>query len=93
MYIIKKYSNRKLYNTETSKYVTLNDLETLFKTVENVNVVDMDGNDITGKVMLSVIANKKENAEDIFSLSRILRNGNGLLSSTFVPNNRESFDT
>ena len=87
-----RYS-RKYYSLETSKYVTLNDLETLFKTLPDVNVVDENGNNITGKVMLSVIANKKENAEDIFSLSRILRNGNGLLSSTFVPNNRESFDT
>lgn len=92
MYIIKRYRNRKLYDTQTSKYVTLNDLETLFRTL-NVKVVDENGNDITGKVMLAVIANKKENAEDILALSRILRDGNGLLSSTFVPNNRESFDT
>lgn len=84
MYIIRQHRNRKYYSTETSRCVTLAEMETLFKTVENVNVVDMDGNDITGKVMLAVIANKKENAEDLLALGRILRNGNGLLSSTFV---------
>lgn len=83
MYIIKRYRNRKLYDTQTSKYVTLNDLETLFRTL-NVKVVDENGNDITGKVMLAVIANKKENAEDIFALTLILRKGNGLLSNTIV---------
>jgi len=84
MYIIRQYRNRKMYDTETSSYVNLSQLETLFRTIPDVNVIDFNGNDITGKTMLAVIANKKENAEDILALSRILRNGNGLLSNTSV---------
>lgn len=93
MYIIRYYKNRKMYNTETSRYVNLSQLETLFKTLPDVHVIDSDGNDVTGRVMLSVIANKKENAEDIFALSRILRRGDGLLSNVCVYDDRELFDT
>ena len=93
MYIIRHYKNRKMYNTETSQYVNLSQLEILFKTLPDVSVIDSEGNDITGKVMLSVIANKKENAEDVLILSRILRRGDGLLSNVCVYDDRESFDT
>jgi len=89
MYIIRSYKNRKLYNTETSSYVNLSQLEILFKTIPDVNVIDFNGNDITGKTMLAVIANKKENAEDIFALSQILRKGDGLLTNTFIHDNLE----
>jgi polyhydroxyalkanoate synthesis regulator protein len=92
MHIVKVYKNRKMYCTETSRYVNLSDLETLFRTIPDVNVIDANGNDITGKTMLAVIANKKENAEDILALSRILRKGNGLLSNTNIYDQRESFD-
>lgn len=90
MITIKKYLNRKYYNLETSQYTNLSQLEELIKAGVELKVIDSTGEDITGKVMLSVIANKKENAEDIFALSRILRNG-GLLSNVY--DNRESFDT
>ncbi len=92
MYIIKYYKNRKMYNTETSQYVNLSQLEILFKTLPDVHVIDSEGYDVTGRIMLSVIANKKENAENVLALSRILRFGNGLLSYSDLPE-RESFDT
>jgi polyhydroxyalkanoate synthesis regulator protein len=93
MYIIRYYKNRKFYNTETSQYVNLSQLETLFKALPDVHVIDSEGDDVTGRVMLSVIANKKENAEDVLILSRILRRGDGLLSNVCVYDDRESFDT
>lgn len=93
MYKIRKYKNRKYYSLETSKYVNLNDLEILFRTLPDVNVTDENGDNITGRVMLSVIANKKENAENVLILSRILRRGDGLLSNVCVYDDRESFDT
>ena len=84
MYLIKFYKNRKHYDVQTSKYVNLKEIEFLFKTIDDINVVDFEGKDITGKTMLAVIANKKENVEDIFALSRIIKVGNGLLSNTNV---------
>ena len=39
---IKKYSNRRLYNTETSAYITLDDIVTLIKKELDFKVVDVD---------------------------------------------------
>lgn len=86
MYIIKKYlSNRKYYDTETSKYVNLTDIENLIRNFDDINVVDSSGNDITGETMLAIIANKKENADDIIALEAIIRKGQGLLTNVYIP--------
>lgn len=75
MNIIKMYLNRKLYNPETSQYINLSQLEELIKTNVDVKVIDSTGKDITGKTMLAVIANNKENADDIKGLMHIIRKG------------------
>ena len=80
MYIIKQYKNRKLYDTQRSQYVNLKDIEFLVKTVNDVSVVDHEGKDITGKTMLAIIANKKENEIDVKSLERIIKKNSALLS-------------
>ena len=52
---IKKYANRRLYNTGTSTYVTLEDLATMLKEGENFVVFDAKTNeDITRSVMAVV---------------------------------------
>lgn len=73
--IIKAYRNRKLYNSETSQYINLSQLEELIKADLDLKVIDYNGKDITGKTMLAVIANKKENADDIEGLMYIIRKG------------------
>ena len=53
---IKKYANRRLYNTGTSTYVTLEDLAEMLKTGEDFNVVDAKtGEDITRSVLTQII--------------------------------------
>ncbi|HEY0223357.1 MAG TPA: polyhydroxyalkanoate synthesis repressor PhaR [Pseudolabrys sp.] len=53
---IKKYANRRLYNTGTSTYVTLEDLATMLKDGENFVVFDAKTNeDITRSVMAQII--------------------------------------
>ena len=53
---IKKYANRRLYNTGTSTYVTLEDLATLVKTGEDFAVFDAKtGEDITRGVLAQII--------------------------------------
>ena len=48
---IKKYANRRLYNTSTSKYVTLDDLSQMVKAGDEFVVVDAkSGDDITRSV-------------------------------------------
>jgi polyhydroxyalkanoate synthesis repressor PhaR len=60
---IKKYANRRLYNTGTSTYVTLEDLATMVKAGENFIVYDAKTNeDITRSVLTQIIF-EQENKE------------------------------
>ena len=60
---IKKYANRRLYNTGTSTYVTLEDLATMVKTGEDFVVYDAKtGEDITRSVLAQIIF-EQENKE------------------------------
>src|SRR3954467_14814448 len=60
---IKKYANRRLYNTGTSTYVTLEDLATMVKRGENFVVYDAKTNeDITRSVLAQIIF-EQENKE------------------------------
>ena len=59
---IKKYSNRRLYNTETSAYITLDDIVALIKKEVDFKVVDVDTHsDITPSILTQIIL-EKENA-------------------------------
>ncbi|MCO6051290.1 polyhydroxyalkanoate synthesis repressor PhaR [Mesorhizobium sp. RP14(2022)] len=54
--VIKKYANRRLYNTGTSTYVTLEDLATMVKKGEEFTVQDAkSGEDITHPVLTQII--------------------------------------
>jgi polyhydroxyalkanoate synthesis repressor PhaR len=60
---IKKYANRRLYNTGTSSYVTLEDLATMVKAGEDFEVEDAKtGEDITRSVLAQIIF-EQENKE------------------------------
>ena len=70
---IKKYANRRLYNTGTSTYVTLEDLATMVKAGEDFVVYDAkSGDDITRSVLAQIIF-EQENKE-----------GQSLLPITFL---------
>jgi len=59
---IKKYSNRRLYNTETSAYITLDDIVILIKKELDFKVTDVDTQaDITSTILTQIIL-EKENA-------------------------------
>src|SRR5246500_4888861 len=61
--IIKKYANRRLYNTGTSTYVTLEDLASMVKNGEDFIVYDAKtGEDITRSVLTQIIF-EQENKE------------------------------
>ncbi len=60
---IKKYANRRLYNTGTSTYVTLEDLAAMVKQGENFVVYDAKtGEDITRSVLAQIVS-EQENKE------------------------------
>ena len=53
---IKRYDNRKLYDTETSEYVSLSDIADLVRGGETVEVVDnVTGPDITDQTLTQII--------------------------------------
>ena len=61
--IIKKYANRRLYNTGTSTYVTLEDLAGMVKGGEDFTVVDAKtGEDITRSVLTQIIFEQENKA-------------------------------
>src|SRR5262247_503180 len=63
MVLIKRYANRKLYNTETSRYITLKGIAELIEQGAEVRVVDNEtGEDITN-VALSQILVDNERAQ------------------------------
>lgn len=64
-YVIKRYANRKLYDTRTKRYLTLDEVGVLVRAGEDIHVEDADtGNDLTATVLAKIIAegNKKGNA-------------------------------
>src|SRR6201747_1326017 len=70
---IKKYANRRLYNTGTSTYVTLEDLATMVKDGEDFLVYDAKtGDDITRSVLAQIIFEQESKA------------GQNLLPATFL---------
>lgn len=51
MRVIKRYDNRKLYDTQTSKTVNLGEIADMIRTGEEIQVVDSQGKDITPKIL------------------------------------------
>ncbi|HJZ43074.1 MAG TPA: polyhydroxyalkanoate synthesis repressor PhaR [Hyphomicrobiaceae bacterium] len=58
--VIKKYANRRLYNTETSTYVTLDDLASMVKSERDFVVFDAKtGDDLTHSVLTQIIVDQE----------------------------------
>lgn len=62
---IKKYANRRLYNTRESRYITLDDLAELVKRDEEFVVIDAkSGKDITRSVLTQIIVDEESKGDD-----------------------------
>jgi polyhydroxyalkanoate synthesis repressor PhaR len=58
--VVKKYANRRLYNTETSTYVTLDDLAAMVKSERDFVVFDAKtGDDLTHSVLTQIIVDQE----------------------------------
>ena len=56
MLVIKKYSNRRLYNTETSNYITQDDIVELIKNKTLFKITDVDSKkDITSSILMQIL--------------------------------------
>lgn len=68
--IIKKYANRRLYNTASSSYITLEDLAKMVR--ENVEFQVLDaksGDDITHSILTQIIMDEEANGEQMLPVS------------------------
>src|SRR4030067_269127 len=55
-YVSKRYSNRKLYDTQESRYVTLEELEEMIRAGKEISVVDVStGEDLTSITLAQII--------------------------------------
>jgi polyhydroxyalkanoate synthesis repressor PhaR len=75
--IVKRYANRKLYDTEESKYVTLKDIAGVILSGRQVQVVDnRTKTDITGQTLLqALVETEVEAANHPDALHSIIRAG------------------
>jgi polyhydroxyalkanoate synthesis repressor PhaR len=68
--VIKKYANRRLYNTASSSYITLDDLAKMVR--DNVEFVVFDaksGDDITHSILTQIIMDEESNGEQMLPVS------------------------
>jgi polyhydroxyalkanoate synthesis repressor PhaR len=68
--VIKKYANRRLYNTATSSYVTLDDLSSMVKEGGEFVVYDAKtGEDITRSVLTQIIVEEEQKGQNLLPIS------------------------
>lgn len=67
--LIKRYASRRLYNTESSDYVTLEDIAGFIRAGRNVQIVDLkSGDDLTRQYLLQIIAEHESRGENVLPL-------------------------
>ncbi len=68
--LIKRYASRRLYNTETSDYVTLEDIARIIREGREVQIVDLkSGEDVTRQYLLQIIAEHESRGENVLPIS------------------------
>lgn len=96
--IIKKYPNRRLYDTETSSYITLAEVKQLVLANAEFQVVDAKSNqDLTRSILMQIILDEESGAAPLFTsdmLSQMIRSyGNAMqgLMGNYLEKGLENF--
>lgn len=80
--LIKRYASRRLYNTETSDYVTLEDIAGFIREGREVQIVDLkSGDDLTRQYLLQIIAEHESRGENVLPVNVL----NDLVRSYMLP--------
>ena len=84
---IKKYSNRRLYDSTNKRYVTLDDIGALIREGNEVKVIDSQtGADISKVILIQVVLESEKNKEDILPVSflhMLIKYGNKVAKDFF----------
>lgn len=83
--VVKRYANRKLYDTTTSRYVALDDIAALIRSGEEVEVTDNEtGADLTAVTLAQIILEEERRHKDLRSLAvlrELVRYGGDAISN------------
>lgn len=72
--LIKKYPNRRLYDTEESRYITLVDVQRLVREGTDIKVVDtQSGDDITRGILIQIITEQEAGGNPLFTTDMLTR--------------------
>ncbi len=64
--LIKRYASRRLYNTETSDYVTLDDIAGFIRAGREVQIIDLkSGDDLTRQYLLQIVAERESKGDTV----------------------------
>ena len=96
--LIKKYPNRRLYDTKTSSYITLADVKQMVLKQEDFQVIDAkSGDDLTRQILLQIILEEESGGVPMFSsdlLSQLIRSyGNAMqgMMGSYLERNIRAF--
>jgi polyhydroxyalkanoate synthesis repressor PhaR len=96
--LIKKYPNRRLYDTKTSSYITLADVKQMVLKQEEFQVIDAkSGDDLTRQILLQIILEEESGGVPMFSsdlLSQLIRSyGNAMqgMMGSYLERNIRAF--
>ena len=68
--LVKRYASRRLYNTETSDYVTLDDIATFIRAGREVQIIDLkSGDDLTRQYLLQIVAEHESKGESVLPIA------------------------
>jgi polyhydroxyalkanoate synthesis repressor PhaR len=68
--LIKRYASRRLYNTETSDYVTLEDIAGFIRAGREVQIIDLkSGDDLTRQYLLQIVAEHESRGESVLPIN------------------------
>lgn len=84
--IIKRYANRKMYDVENSRYVSLADIAEMVRSGENIRVISKSGDkDYTAKVLQQIILDQAKGSEktSVSLLHEWVRLGGSFLDRQF----------
>lgn len=96
--LIKKYPNRRLYDTQTSTYITLADVKQLVLEQAEFQVIDAkSGDDLTRQILLQIILEEEQEGQPMFTppvLAQIIRSyGNAMqgMMGSYLEKNVQAF--
>jgi polyhydroxyalkanoate synthesis repressor PhaR len=94
--LIKRYASRRLYNTETSDYVTLEDIAGFIRAGREVQIIDLkSGDDLTRQYLLQIVAEHESKGDTVLPtnvLTEMVRSYTSNLQSVVPQFLAASFD-